>query len=88
MDAATVKARLQAEGIAVTVHRSGRLTAKLTKPYGGAWGFWLTERVKSLPGAVVIFTRERPGADRFFEHSEVVFRLGPAPDSRLVESAA
>lgn len=81
MDAATVKARLQAEGIAVTVHHDGRLTAKLTKPRSESWGLWLRDRVRAIPGAIVVVTKERPAADPYFEHAEVLFRLGPAPES-------
>jgi len=84
MDAPTVAARLRAEGIAVTQHRDGSLTARLTKPSGGAWGFWLRDRIRAIEGAVIVVTKERPAADPYFEHAEVLFRLGPAPESVMV----
>lgn len=87
MDARSVAARLRAEGIDVTVHRDGTLTARMTKPNGGAWGFWLTRHVKEFPGAVVLHTKEWQAADRFFEHAEVLFRLGPAPETVMVGRA-
>lgn len=76
MDARTVAARLRAEGIACTVHQDGRLTAKLTKPRGGAWGLWLRDHIRAIPGAVVVVTKERPAADPYFEHAEVRFLVG------------
>lgn len=75
MDARTVAARLRAEGIGCVVHQNGRMTAKLTKPRSEAWGLWLRDRIRAIPGAVVVVWRERPAADPFFEHAEVVFRL-------------
>lgn len=78
MDAATVRARLRAEGIGVTVHRDGTLVAALTKPREQSWAHWLKDRVKALPGAVVTLTRERPASDPWLQHTEVRFVLGPA----------
>lgn len=78
MDAVTVKNRLQAEGIAVTAHRDGTLTAKLTKPRAESWGLWLRDRVRALPGAEIALVRERPAADPYFQHSEVRFVVGDA----------
>lgn len=78
MDARSVTARLRAEGIAVTVHRDGTLTATLTKPREQSWAHWLKDRVKALPGAVVTLTRERPASDPWLQHTEVRFVLGPA----------
>lgn len=88
MDARTVAARLRAEGIACTVHADGRLTAKLTKPRSESWGLWLRDRVQSIPGAVVVVTKERPAADPYFEHAEVLFRLGPVPEGGMVGRVA
>jgi hypothetical protein len=84
MDARTVAARLRAEGIGCTVHQDGRLTAKLTKARSESWGIWLRDRVRAIPGAVVVVWRERPAADPYFEHAEVLFRLGPVPEQGLV----
>lgn len=79
MDAATVRARLRAEGIGVTVHRDGTLVAALTKPREQTWTLWLRDRVKALPGAIVTAPPvERPAADPYFAHTEVRFVLGPA----------
>jgi len=84
VDARTVAARLRVEGIACTVHQDGRLTAKLTKPRSESWGLWLRDRIRAIEGAVVVVTKERPAADPYFEHAEVLFRLGPAPESGMV----
>lgn len=78
MDARAVRARLESEGIAVTAHRDGSLTAKLTKPRSESWALWLRDRVKALPGADVRLVRERPAADPFFAHAEVRFLVGRA----------
>lgn len=82
MDARSVTARLRAEGIAVTVHRDGTLTATLTKPREQSWAHWLKDRVKALPGAVVTLTRERPASDPWLQHTEVRFVLGPRVEAR------
>lgn len=84
MDARTVAARLRAEGIPCTVHRDGKLTASLMKPREESWVGWLMAKVKAIPGATPIHRRLRPAADPYFEHSEVVFRLGPAPETEVV----
>jgi aldehyde:ferredoxin oxidoreductase len=39
-----------------------------------------------MPGATPIHWRQRPAADPYFEHNEVVFRVGPAPEAEVVES--
>ena len=87
MDARAVAARLQAEGIGCTVHQDGKITAKLTKPRAESWALWLRDRIKALPGTTVVLVRERPAADPYFAHAEVLFRLGPAPEAGMVESA-
>lgn len=84
MDARTVAARLRAEGIACRSHRSGLCTASLMKPRSESWGLWLRDRVRAIPGAVVVVWKERPAADPFFQHAEVIFRLGPAPEAGVV----
>lgn len=76
MDAATAKARLRAEGVSVTAHRDGTLTASLTKPREQSWSLWLKARVGALPGAVVTLVRERPAADPWLAHTEVRFVVG------------
>lgn len=76
MDAKTVRARLTAEGISVTAHRDGTLTASLTKPREQSWSLWLRDRIKALPGAVVTLVRERPDSDPYFAHAEVRFVVG------------
>lgn len=78
MDAATARAWLTAQGIDCTVHRDGTLTAGLLKPREQTWAHWLRDRVKTLPGAVVTLTRERPASDPWLQHTEVRFVLGPA----------
>ena len=82
MDAATVRARLRAEGIDCTVHRDGTLTAALLKPREQSWTIWLRDRVQALPGAVVTLTRERPASDPWLQHTEVRFVLGPHVEAR------
>ena len=82
MDAATVRARLSAEGIDCTVHRDGTLTAGLLKPREQMWTLWLRDRVKALPGAVVTLTRERPASDPWLQHTEVRFVVGLADSGR------
>lgn len=86
MDAATVRSRLRAEGISVTVHQDGRLTAALMKPREESWAGWLMARVRAIPGATPIHRRLRPAADPYFEHNEVVFRLGPPPETASAQS--
>jgi len=76
VDAATVRARFTAEGIAVTAHRDGSLTAALMKPREESWRRWLREHVAALPGAVVTLVRERPASDPYFAHTEVRFMVG------------
>ena len=76
MDAVTARARLVAEGIAVTAHRDGTLTASLMKPRTESWALWLRDRVRQLPGVTVRLTRERPAADPYFAHAEVRFVVG------------
>lgn len=76
MNARAAAARLQAEGIAVTTHRNGTLTASLTKPREQSWDRWLRDRVKALPGAVVTLVRERPASDPWLQHTEVRFVVG------------
>ncbi len=76
MDAATVRTRLQAEGIDVTFHRDGTMTAEVLKPREQSWSLWLRDRIRALPGAVVTLVRERPASDPYFAHNEVKFRLG------------
>ena len=77
MDAASVCSRLAAEGIDVTVHRDGTLTAHLFKPREQSWERWLRDRVAALPGAIVTApSRERPASDPYFAHTEVRFVLG------------
>lgn len=76
MDARTAAARLAAQGIDVTVHRDGKLTASLLKPRGESWTRWLRERVNALPGAEVALVRERPAIDPYFMHAEVRFVVG------------
>lgn len=80
MDAATVRSRLRAEGISVTAHRDGTLTASLMKPREQAWTLFLRHRVKPIPGAVVWLSKERPAADPYFAHNEVRFSLGTRPE--------
>ena len=82
MDARSVAARLRAEGIDVTVHRDGTLTATLLKPREQSWTHWLKDRVKALPGAVVTLTRERPASDPWLQHTEVRFVVGRADSGR------
>ena len=82
MDARSVSARLRADGIDVTVHRDGTLTATLTKPREQSWAHWLKDRVKALPGAVVTLTRERPASDPWLQHTEVRFVVGLADSGR------
>lgn len=79
MDVRSAAARLRAEGIAATAHRDGTLTASLMKPADEYWAHFLLHRVESIPGAVVWLSRERPASDPYFMHTEVRFRLGPAP---------
>ena len=79
MDARHVARLLRAEGIACTVHRDGKLTASLMKPREESWANWLMAKVKAIPGATPIHRRLRPAADPYFEHNEVIFRLGPEP---------
>lgn len=76
MDAAAVRSRLQAEGIAVRVHRSGLCTASVMKPRSESWTLWLRDRVKALPGTTVALVRERPASDPYFAHAEVRFVVG------------
>ncbi len=76
MDARTAADILQAEGIAVRVHRSGLCTASLMKPRAESWSLWLRDRVRALPGATVALVRERPAADPYFAHNEVRFMVG------------
>lgn len=76
MDVATVKARLQAEGIDCRVHRSGLCTASLMKPRSESWALWLRDRIRALPGAEVALVRERPASDPYFAHVEVKFVVG------------
>lgn len=78
MNAATVRTRLQAEGIDVRCHRSGLCTASLMKPRSESWVIWLRDRVAALPGTTVALVRERPAADPYFAHSEVKFVVGRA----------
>ena len=82
MDARSIAARLRAEGIAVTEHRDGTLTAALLKPREQSWTIWLRDRVQALPGAVVTLTRERPASDPWLQHTEVRFVLGPRVEAR------
>jgi hypothetical protein len=84
VDAATVRARLQAEGIAVTAHRDGMLTAGIMKPREQSWSKWVLYRVGLLPGTVVTLVRERPASDPYFAHNEVRFRVGTEPTSAMV----
>lgn len=81
MDAATIAARLRAEGIACVRHRDGTLTASLMRPRAESWTLWLSDRVKQLPGVTGVRWRERPASDPYFMHNEVVFHLGPSPES-------
>jgi len=76
VDAAVVRARLEAEGIAVRCHRSGLCTASVMKPRSESWVIWLRDRVKALPGITVALVRERPAADPYFAHVEVKFVVG------------
>ena len=83
MDAATVRARLRAEGIDCTVHRDGTLTAGLLKPREQMWTLWLRDRVKAFPGAIVTAPPvERPASDPWLQHTEVRFVLGPRVEAR------
>jgi hypothetical protein len=82
VDAATIRARLQAEGIAVTAHRDGTFTAGIMKPRRESWVLWLRDRVRQFPGIEVIARIERPAADPYFAHAEIRFTLGTRPESR------
>lgn len=84
MDAATIRARLRAEGIACRVRRDGVLVASLTKPRSESWALWLRDRVRQFPGAEVLVIVERPAADPYFAHAEIRFRLGTAPEAGVV----
>ncbi len=78
MDAASVRSRLAAEGIDVTVHRDGTLVAWVLKPSEQTWKYALAERVRALPGAVVVAPpRESPSiASPYLSRTEVRFVLG------------
>lgn len=86
MDAATVRSRLIAEGIACRCRRDGVLIASLMKPRAESWSLWLRDRVRQFPGVKVVVTVERPASDPFFAHAEIRFRLGPEPATVMVES--
>lgn len=80
MDAATVRSRLRGEGIDVDIRHDGTLVASVLKPREQTWGHALSERVKALPGAVVVApVRELPSvASPYLARTEVRFVLGPA----------
>lgn len=78
MDGLSIRERLQAQGIDVTFHRDGTMTAEILKPSEQSWSLWLRDRVKALPGAVVTLVRERPSSDPYFAHNEVRFVVGRA----------
>ena len=89
MDGSTLRARLASHG-KVTGHRDGHWTLRLVRPAEENFDTQSLWRVvhREIPGAVLNLWRCRRAADRYFEVHEVLFRLGPAPESRMVESAA
>lgn len=88
MDAPTVVSRLRAEGIACTAHRDGTLTASLLKPREETWVRAIQARVSQFPGASTFGWGEYETADPRLTRAVVRFRLGPAPESGVVGSAA
>lgn len=86
MDARHVARMLRAEGVHCVAHNNGRLTARktLARDARHGEGTRLLERVTRFPGAEVILAKDRPAADPYFHHVEVIFRLGPAPESVMV----
>ncbi len=73
MNGLSIRERLQVEGIDVTFHRDGTMTAEILKPREQSWTIWLRDRVRALPGAVVTLVRERPASDPYLAHTEVRF---------------
>ena len=80
MDAGTVRDRLRAEGIDVTIRHDRTLVAWVLKPAEQEWGHALSERVRALPGAVVVGpVREFPSfASPYLARTEVRFVMGSA----------
>ena len=86
MDARSIAARLRAEGIAVTAHKDGTLTASLMKPRSESWSFWLRDRIAQFPVAEVLARVDRTAGDPYFAHAEVRFRLGPEPVTEILNA--
>jgi hypothetical protein len=81
MDAKSIRLRLSGHGD-VTAHRDGSFTLSLRRPVGEYWRERLRREVAlQVPGAQIRFDRCRLSADPYFEVHEVLFRVGPAPDS-------
>lgn len=81
MDAKTIRLRLEPHGD-LTAHRDGSFTLSLRRPVGEYWRERLLRAVREeVPGARVRLIKCRPAADRFSEFHEVLFTLGPGPES-------
>lgn len=78
MDVATIRTRLEGEGIDFESLSDGTLVASVTKPREEFWKETLLRRVAALPGVVVTSSRELPSAAPSQTRTVVRFVVGSA----------